>query len=404
MYLLKTVKLASLCALLVLITACKEEQASVPTYEVLEREFKISVSAFGEIEAAEAQRIASPGNQPMILEWLAPENSIVQAGQVIARFDAQRILKDSRDEELEMLKLQQDMTKNNAIQTQQQKDIESDQTFVKHEFAFVDRFAIDDLRIYSQLEIIDTLQNRDFLEAKDDFLEWKESSIDQQHESESAVLNIRNSGHAAKYDRYQQALSKLEVVAPYSGLLIYEKDRRGEKPSVGQTVFPGRAIANIPNLDNMQARIFVLANDAIDLALEQTVNIRLDAFPDSAFSGKINNVAGFPRSIERGNPVTYYEITVTLDLQDKRLMQPGRKITAQIEVKQPEPTIVVPLQAIHHDDGKNYVYLKLDSQFSRSEVISGRKNQYVVEITSGVTKGDVVALSIPESVAIGDAS
>jgi multidrug efflux pump subunit AcrA (membrane-fusion protein) len=218
------------------------------------------------------------------------------------------------------------------------------------------------------------------------------------------VLNIRNSGHAAKYDRYQQALSKLEVVAPYSGLLIYEKDRRGEKPSVGQTVFPGRAIANIPNLDNMQARIFVLANDAIDLALEQTVNIRLDAFPDSAFSGKINNVAGFPRSIERGNPVTYYEITVTLDLQDKRLMQPGRKITAQIEVKQPEPTIVVPLQAIHHDDGKNYVYLKLDSQFSRSEVISGRKNQYVVEITSGVTKGDVVALSIPESVAIGDAS
>ncbi len=44
----------------------------------------------------------------MILEWLAPENSIVQAGQVIARFYAQRILKDSRDEELEMLKLQQD--------------------------------------------------------------------------------------------------------------------------------------------------------------------------------------------------------------------------------------------------------------------------------------------------------
>ncbi|GAC29384.1 efflux RND transporter periplasmic adaptor subunit [Brumicola pallidula] len=404
MYLSKTARLASLCALFLFITACEEEQSTVPTYEVSEREFKISVSAFGEIEAAEAQKIASPGNQPMILEWLAPENSIVQAGQVIARFDAQRILKDSRDEELEMLKLQQDMTKNNAIQTQQQKDIESDQTFVKHEFAFVDRFAIDDLRIYSQLEIIDTLQNRDFLEAKDDFLEWKESSIDQQHESESAVLNIRNSGHAAKYDRHQQALSKLEVVSPYSGLLIYEKDRRGEKPSVGQTVFPGRTIANIPNLDNMQARIFVLANDAIDLALEQTVNIRLDAFPDRAFSGKINNVAGFPRSIERGNPVTYYEITVTLDEQDKRLMQPGRKITAQIEVKRPEPTIVVPLQAIHHDEGKSYVYLRLDSEFSRSEVISGRKNQYVVEIMSGVTKGDVVALSIPESVAVGDQS
>lgn len=398
------IKMMALFSLVGVMMGCEEEQASIPTYEVTERDFNISVSAFGEIEAAEAQKIASPGNQPMILEWLAPENTMVQAGDVIARFDAQRIIKDSREEELEMLKLQQDMSKNNAIQNQQQKDIESDQTFVKHEFAFVDRFAIDDLRIYSQLEIIDTLQNRDFLEAKDDFLEWKESSIDEQHESESAVLNIRNSGHAAKFKRYQQALSKLEVVAPYDGLLIYEKDRRGEKPSVGQTVFPGRPIANIPNLDNMQARIFVLANDAIDLAVEQKVNIRLDAFPERLFAGKVNNVAGFPRSIERGNPVTYYEITVTLDEQDKALMQPGRKISAQILVKEPEPSLVVPLQAIHHDEGKSYVYLKSGSEFSRNEVTSGRKNQYLVEITSGVSTGDIIALSIPESITSGNQS
>ena len=383
------------------ISGCSEEESTVPTYEISDRSFEIKVFAFGEIEAAEAQRIPSPGNQPMTLEWLAPENTMVQKGDVIARFDAQQIIKDSRAEEFEMLKLQEDMTKNNAIQNQQSKDIESDQTFVKQEFDFVDRFAIDDLRIYSQLEIIDTLQNRDFLEAKDEFLEWKETSIDKQHESESAVLNIRKQGHAAKFQRYQQALSKLEVLAPYSGLLIYEKDRRGEKPSVGQTIFPGRPIAQIPNLDNMQARIYALANDAIDLALEQAVSIRLDAFPDQEFTGKISNVAGFPRSIERGNPVTYYEITVTLDEQDKQLMQPGRKLTASIQVKAASSAVVIPLQAIHHDQGKSYVYLKKSDTFVRSEVSSGRKNQYLVEITKGVKKGDVIALSVPENIAEG---
>ena len=383
------------------ISACSEEVATVPTYEITDRSFEIKVFAFGEIEAAEAQRIPSPGNQPMTLEWLAPENTIVEKGDVIARFDAQQIIKDSRAEEFEMLKLQEDMTKNNAIQNQQSKDIESDQTFVKQEFDFVDRFAIDDLRIYSQLEIIDTLQNRDFLEAKDEFLEWKETSIDKQHESESAVLSIRKQGHAAKFQRYQQALSKLEVVAPYSGLLIYEKDRRGEKPSVGQTIFPGRPIAQIPNLDNMQARIYALANDAIDLALEQTVSFRLDAFPEQEFTGKVSNVAGFPRSIERGNPVTYYEVTVTLDKQDKQLMQPGRKLTANIQVKTPSSAVVIPLQAIHHDQGKSYVYLEKDGSFVRSEVSSGRKNQYLVEITDGVNKGDVIALSVPENIAEG---
>jgi hypothetical protein len=74
------VRSASIVLLLsaLLISACSEEEATVPTYEITDRSFEIKVFAFGEIEAAEAQRIPSPGNQPMTLEWLAPENTIVQ--------------------------------------------------------------------------------------------------------------------------------------------------------------------------------------------------------------------------------------------------------------------------------------------------------------------------------------
>jgi hypothetical protein len=63
--------------------------------------------------------------------------------------------------------------------------------------------------------------------------------------------------------------------------------------------------------------------------------------------------------------------------------------------------VVIPLQAIHHDQGKSYVYLKKSGTFVRSEVSSGRKNQYLVEITEGVEKGDIIALSVPESIAEG---
>jgi len=276
------------------------------------------------------------------------------------------------------------------------REVASDQIFVKQEFEFVDRFAIDDLRIFSQLEIIDTLENRDFLEAKDNFLNWKESSIDEQFDSEVAVLDIRRQGHATKFDRHQQALTSLEVVSPYSGLLIYEKDRRGEKPSVGQTVFPGRPIAQIPNLEDMQAKVYVLANDAIDLAIDQSVSVRLDAFPDRTFAGVINNVAGFPRSIERGNPITYYEITVTLNEQDPKVMQPGRKLSASIDVKSPEKRLVIPIQALHHENGSSYVYINSGGQYTKKSVESGRKNLYLVEITSGLSKGDIIALSSPE--------
>ena len=382
---------------IVFLSACAtEEQGSIPLYEVLETDFAIEVSGFGEIEAAQSQKIMTPGRRPMVISWLKPENTYVEQGEIIARFDAQQILKDSREEELEILSLQQDIVKSNAEQSQAKNDVDSDQVFVKQEFDFVDRFAIDDLRIYSQLEIIDTLANRDFLEAKDDFLTWKETSIVDQHSSEIAVLDIRKRGMQTKFDQHQQALSSLEVVSPYSGLLVYEKDRRGEKPAIGQTVFPGRPIALIPNLDNMQATLFVQANDAIDLAEGLSVSIRLDAYPETTFSGKIISVSGFPRSIERGNPVTYFEVTAMLLEQDKTMMQPGRKLSAKINVKTPSKTLVVPLQTLYFEKGSSYVYVKSGSKFVKRNVSSGRKNLYLVEITKGLKSGDVIALSTPD--------
>lgn len=381
-----------------LITACDDELTTVPTYSIDNTDFEIKISGFGEIEAANAQRILTPGTQAMAISWLAPENTYVEKGDVIARFDAQQIIRDSRNEELEMLKLQADIVRSEAVQVQQQNDVVSDQVFVQEEFEFVDRFAIDDLRIYSQLEIIDTLQNRDFLEAKDEFLDWKGGSLSQQHKSEIAVLDIQKESHQAKFERFQAALSQLEVVAPYTGLLVYEKDRRGEKPSVGQTVFPGRPIANIPNLEDLQAKVYVLANDAIDLVTGLSVSITLDAYPDQQFAGTISNVSAFPRSIERGNPVTYYEVTVSLDQQDSKIMQPGRKLNAEIQVKSSSKRLVIPLQAIHHENGASYVYIKTNKQFNKKWVSTGIKNQFLVEITEGLARGDVIALSKPEDI------
>ena len=392
-------KLATLTIVLcvLMLSGCgSEEKSTIPLYQVTESPFSIEVGGFGEIEAAQSQKIMIPGRRPMTIAWLKDENTYVEKGEVIARFDAQQILKDSRDEELQLMLLEQDIVKSNAQQNQAKRDIDSDQSFVKYEFEFTDRFAIDDLRVYSQLEIIDTLANRDFLEAKDDFLEWKETSIVEQHSNEMAVFDIRKTGVETKFNQHQQALSSLEVVSSFSGLLVYEKDRRGEKPAIGQSVFPGRAIAQIPNLDNMQASLFVQANDAIDLAKGLAVDIRLDAFPNKIFSGEIAEVSGFPRSIERGNPVTYFEIVVTLLEQDKNMMQPGRKLTAKIDVKAATDKLVVPLQALYFEDGSTYVYLQKGNKFKKRAVVSGRKNLYLVEITQGLNNGDVIALSLPQ--------
>jgi len=389
-------KLLVLIGLLIGVFGCEEQLQTVPTYTVQSRDFAIELSGTGEIEAAQAQRILSPGRRPMTLAWLEDENTMVKKGDIIARFDAEKMRKDSRQEELQMALLQQDIEQSQAQKYQQVNEIKSEQTFVEHEYQFADKFAIDDLRVYSKLEIIDSIQNRDFLGAKDNFLDWKEESIVEQNSSEIDVLAIKKKAHEVKFARHQEALSQLQVYAPNDGLLTYEKDRRGEKPSVGQTIFPGRPIAKIPNLENMQARVFILANQAIGLSKGNQVDIQLDAFPKKRFAGTVSEVAGFPRSIERGNPVTYYEAVISLTEQDTEIMRPGRKLKATILVKDLDSRLIVPLQAIHHFQGRSFVYVRSGRTFIEQNVTTSEKNLYFVEITSGLNEGDEIALSIPE--------
>lgn len=385
--------LLSILLTMFLLGCAEDIQNTIPTYQVNTQEFAIEITATGEIEAAESQKIITPGRRPMMLSWLAEENTYVNEGDIIARFDAERITRDKNEEEFAVRKLQQDIINSQAAQTQEKQDIKSEQSFVEEEFAFVDRFAIDDLRIYSQLDIIDTLQNRDFLEAKDSFLSWKEDSVLAQHDSAMSVLDIQQQGHQSKLQQYLSALKQLEVKAPYSGLLVYVKDRRGEKPSVGNTVFPGSPIAEIPNLENIQARLYVLANDAIDLAEGQRVDVQLDAFPNKSFSGQLTSVAAFPREIKRGNPIKYYELTASIDEQDTRILKPGRKLSATISVTKPMNAIAVPLQSISYEQEQSFVYLQKGNEFMLQPVTTGRKNLYFIEITSGLTLKDEIALS-----------
>ena len=386
--------LLSVCMLF--LVACGEpSQSTVPLYQVQKQDFSVFIPAVGEVEAAQAERINTPGRRPMTIDWLAEENSWVVKGQVVARFDSEQLVLDSREEELQMMMLDMDMRQQNAEEKQQQNELDSEKVLVKKEFKFVDTFAIDDLRLYSKIEIIDTLSNRDYLGAKQEFIEWKESSIDNRNQSALAVLDIRKGGHQAKFQQHQSALAQLEVLAPYDGMLVFERNWRGEKASVGQTVFPGSTIAKIPNLEKMQAKLYVLDKNAIDLKMGQKVNLTLDAYPDEKLKGEVLSVSGFSRTIKRGNPTKYFELMVSIDDQSSSL-QPGAKLSASISVADSEVKVVIPIQAIFNEKSENYVYLQQGQNFSKRSVKIAAKNLYFVEILKGLTDGDVIALSVPD--------
>ncbi len=391
-------KLRFICFSLVVLlnAACSEKQEAVPTYKITSSNLTILVPGTGELEAANSKTVSSPGRQAMTIAWLAEEYKEVKKGEVIAKFDGEKLSIDARKEQLDMMMIEKDIVKSYSQKSQRENEVIAEKELIGEEFNFANSYSIDDLRIYSQLEIIESMENTEFLAAKDEFLDWKKGSITNQSDSAVAVLDIRKSGHQSKMDQHQQALSLLEVKAPFDGLLVYEKNWRGEYATVGQTVFPGSTIARIPNLERMQAKIYVLEKEAIGLKKEQVVRLQLDAFPEQEFSGKINEVAGFARTIQRGNPIKYVEVKVALEQSGSDIFRPGRKLSAAISVDDLTEILVAPLQSIHNENGNNFVYLKKDDDFIKQEVSTGVKNLHFVEILSGLKRGDYIALSIPE--------
>ena len=112
----------SLVLAVMFLSGCgSQEQSSIPLYKVIQTPFSIEVEGFGEIEAAQSQKIMTPGRRAMTIAWLKDENTYVEKGEVIARFDAQQILKDSRDEELQLMLLAQDIVKSTRNKTRPNK-------------------------------------------------------------------------------------------------------------------------------------------------------------------------------------------------------------------------------------------------------------------------------------------
>jgi multidrug efflux pump subunit AcrA (membrane-fusion protein) len=82
-----------LCMFMLWLVACGESsQSTVPLYQVYQKGFEVLIPAVGELEAAQAERINTPGRRPMTIDWLAQENSWVTKGQVVARFDSEQLV------------------------------------------------------------------------------------------------------------------------------------------------------------------------------------------------------------------------------------------------------------------------------------------------------------------------
>lgn len=202
----------------------------------------------------------------------------------------------------------------------------------------------------------------------------------------------------AQLDRLKQMLERCTVKAPREGILVYNKDRPWDPTSrvqVGGVVHFQQRLFSLPDLNELQVRVRIHESAVKKLQEGQAAEIRIDAFPNRVLTGVVEKVATLADSRgfwdQRG--VKEYETMVRLtDVPEDGGLKPGMTAEVKILVNRLSDVLVVPVQAVAEQSGSHVLFVIADDKLERRAVVVGENNDQFIQITSGLSVGDRVAL------------
>ena len=163
------------------------------------------------------------------------------------------------------------------------------------------------------------------------------------------------------------------------------------------TCWIAEKVIELPDLNSMKADGQVDEADAGRLLERQKVTLRLDAHPDVKFEGKIGSIW---RTVQREswrNPLKVVRLEIELLETDTQRMRPGMRFRGKVETERVESALLVPVEAIFLTEDGPVVYRRTTFGYEGVAVELGRRNESRVEVLTGLSEGDSIALEAPET-------
>jgi macrolide-specific efflux system membrane fusion protein len=179
-------------------------------------------------------------------------------------------------------------------------------------------------------------------------------------------------------------LRYVEIRAPISGTVAAVSTQRGE------TVAASFAAPTFVTIIGEHALEMVAMVDETDIANVRRGNLAtftVDAYPSRDFLGVVETVA--PKAtIVSG--VVNYEVTIAIR-KDEDVLKPDMTANVSVRTGQHEG-LMLPSSAIQRDGERAFVYLAGKTPPNRQMVVTGNKQNDVVEIKKGISETDNVLL------------
>lgn len=372
--------------------------SNIPLFNVKKNIFLISITESGEIKAKNSISIAAPRVRSSLkIVDLVPEGNYVKPKEVIARFDPTEALVKLKDAEAQLEISRSNKAKLIANHQSEMAQMRSDLKSAELSFE-LSKLNLEQMKFEAEAkrreaELQHNKNELNFEKTKQNF---ESKKIIQKSEMENMNVEIRQK--ISELEKAKRDLDALTLTSSAEGLVVYGVNwsNQGQKFQIGDQPWPGQVIVTLPDLSKMESHTFVNEVDISKVKVGQKVEIKLDAFQDSTFIGKVSGVARLGKQKDNQSTIKVFDVFVEIEGVSE-ILKPGMTTSNKIIIDEIEDKLFVPHEALFENDGKFFVYRKDGSGFDELEVTIGKKSDDFIIIETGLESGDIVALRDPNN-------
>jgi HlyD family secretion protein len=281
----------------------------------------------GTTEAVQSRAILAPlleGQQipTLTIVRMLPAGTWVKRGDLLVEFDRQAQMRDFVDKKADYEKLV------DQVGEEQAKEMAArakDETELKQ--------AEDSLR-KAELEVqkaeivsrIDAEKNQETLEEAQATYDQLRETFDLKRKAAQAAIRTLE----VQRDRTQQTMMHaqansdlMQIHSPLDGVVvlntIWKQGTMGEVQE-GDQVRPGVPFMQVVDPSSMQVRVLANQEDFPSLRVGETATVRLDAYPDMAFQGKLDQLAPIAETGDFSSKLRVFVVIFSIQGHNPKLM------------------------------------------------------------------------------------
>jgi len=191
----------------------------------------------------------------------------------------------------------------------------------------------------------------------------KLSLANAKNDNEIASINLAISDAQSQLNYAYQQLNKMAITSPIGGIITAVNNSNGDN------VQQSKAVLSIIDPSSMKIKVSVDELDIAKIKLGQKAEIKFDAIKDKVYEGAVDSIAQTGTST---NNVTTYDVVVSI--KDPANIKVGMNANVNILVENKENALVIPAEALVEMNGKKFVMVP-NSDSSASNTANNSKNE-----------------------------